>query len=458
MIFQDGQAIMAPEGDGRAQNVMDNLIYRREIPVMISVFINPRRRPDQPEPNLKEWGDRTTNRPTEYTVAWEWPDQLRKVLSIVGSFVNLRGGHAYADLVRKTDKKPIRIFLQDGRNDNRGIRNDRQLRRDSRLVLPVREAHLKALTDKGYDVNYAWGMNKHGQKMGGAIMPGDDALVMARSRGIGRSQGRGGGRLQRTEKEAGPLLLGRNRGVRSRGCGSRCGRCSLHRSRSLLLVLLALLLDCLLLIIGRQRFRRGRSRSRRLRLSPRSRWIHPRVRLRSRLIRICRYTCRNVPVDSSGRPCRYGHADRNRRSNAGHSRSALLSRGAYVRPALQELHVTAYDARLLAVFQLELLAVIGGAVRLRDRQFQFVQSLLCILDPRAERIIPHDLRVGIARLVAEPGAHLAIGIAHLPKRLVRLAVQRVLIGHTAQPVCRGRVAALLVIELAHAEFALGQAS
>src|SRR5436190_14812966 len=45
MIFQDGQAFMNPEGDLRAQNVMDNLIYRREIPVMIGVFINPGRRP-----------------------------------------------------------------------------------------------------------------------------------------------------------------------------------------------------------------------------------------------------------------------------------------------------------------------------------------------------------------------------------------------------------------------------
>ena len=60
MIFNDGQAFMAPEGDLRAQNVMDNLIYRREIPVMIGVFINPGRRPDQPEPNPREWGDRTT--------------------------------------------------------------------------------------------------------------------------------------------------------------------------------------------------------------------------------------------------------------------------------------------------------------------------------------------------------------------------------------------------------------
>jgi len=30
---------------------------------------------------------------------------------------------------------------------------------------------MQALTAKGYDVNYAWGMNKHGQKMGGAILP-----------------------------------------------------------------------------------------------------------------------------------------------------------------------------------------------------------------------------------------------------------------------------------------------
>ena len=44
----------------------DNLIYRREIPVMIGVFINPGRRPDQPEPTPQNWGDRDTNRPTEY--------------------------------------------------------------------------------------------------------------------------------------------------------------------------------------------------------------------------------------------------------------------------------------------------------------------------------------------------------------------------------------------------------
>jgi enterochelin esterase family protein len=215
MIFNDGQAFLNQEGDARAENVMDNLIYRREIPVMIGVFIDPGRRPDQPEPNLHEWGDRTTNRPTEYnslddryarvivdelmpvlykeyniskdpdrhciggassgaiaafTVAWERPQQFHQVLSIVGSFVNLRGGDAYADIVLKNERKPIRIFLQDGRNDNRGMgRSGKYDQRRDWFYQNVRLMH--ALTQKGYEVNYTWGMNKHGQKMGGAILP-----------------------------------------------------------------------------------------------------------------------------------------------------------------------------------------------------------------------------------------------------------------------------------------------
>jgi enterochelin esterase family protein len=215
MIFNDGQAFMAPEGDLRAQNVMDNLIYRHEIPVMVAVFINPGRTPQQPEPNLKEWGDRTTNRPTEYnslgdayprvivdelmpvirkdynispdpnqhgiggassgaiaafTVAWERPNEFRKVLSIVGSFTNIRGGYVYPEEVRKADKKPIRIFMQDGRNDNRALNaNGNYDEKRDWFFQNVRL--MQALTDKGYEVNYAWGMNQHGQKMGGAIMP-----------------------------------------------------------------------------------------------------------------------------------------------------------------------------------------------------------------------------------------------------------------------------------------------
>jgi enterochelin esterase-like enzyme len=215
MVFQDGHAFLNENGDMRAHNVMDILIYRREIPVMIGVFINPGRRPDQPEPNAREWGDRTTNRPTEYnslddryarviteellpalkkdynisddpemhgiggsssgaiaafTVAWERPDHFRKVLSNVGSFVNLRGGHVYPEKVRESERKPIRVFLCDGRNDNRGLRRDGSYDQ-TRDWFYQNVRLMKALTEKGYDVNYSWGMNGHGQKFGGAILP-----------------------------------------------------------------------------------------------------------------------------------------------------------------------------------------------------------------------------------------------------------------------------------------------
>lgn len=215
MVFNDGQAYMAPEGDMRAQNVLDNLIYRREIPVMIGVFINPGRTPEQPEPNPSDWGDRSTNRPTEYntlddkyarvicdellpalnkdyniskdpeqrgiggsssgaiaafTVAWQRPNEFRKVLSMIGSFVNLRGGHEYADIVRKSPKKPLRVFLQDGRNDNRGMRKDGEY--DEKRDWFLQNVRLMtALRDQGYDLNYTWGIGRHSSKHGGAILP-----------------------------------------------------------------------------------------------------------------------------------------------------------------------------------------------------------------------------------------------------------------------------------------------
>ena len=91
------------------------------------------------------------------------------MLSNVGSFVNLRGGHVYADKVLETEKKPLRVYLCDGRNDNRGIRNGVYDEKMDWFLQNVRL--MKALTKKGYDVNYSWGMNNHGQRFGGAIMP-----------------------------------------------------------------------------------------------------------------------------------------------------------------------------------------------------------------------------------------------------------------------------------------------
>ena len=105
-----------------------------------------------------------------FTVAWERPNEFRKVLSNIGSFVNIRGGDAYPDIVTESAKKPLRVFLCDGRNDNRGV--GRAGAYDQRRDWFYQNVRLmKALTEKGYDVNYTWGMNLHGQKFGGAILP-----------------------------------------------------------------------------------------------------------------------------------------------------------------------------------------------------------------------------------------------------------------------------------------------
>jgi enterochelin esterase family protein len=215
VIFNDGQAFKNEKGDIRAQNVLDNLIHRREIPVTIGVFINPGKTPEQPEPNPKEWGDRTTNRPAEYNtpddkyariicdellpvlykdynlsrdpeqhaiggassgaiaafmVAWERPDQFRKVISLIGSFTNLRGGHVYPERVLAAERKPIRVFFQDGRNDNRGTGKGGRYSQD-RDWFYQNVRLVDALTKKGYDVNNVWGIGGHSVKHGGAILP-----------------------------------------------------------------------------------------------------------------------------------------------------------------------------------------------------------------------------------------------------------------------------------------------
>jgi enterochelin esterase family protein len=214
MIFQDGHFFVNPKADYRIPIVFDNLIYRREMPVTIAIFINPGHTPQQTESTDSEWGDKTNNRGLEYnalddkyatliidellpilkkdynlsdkpedhaiagassgaicafTVAWQRPDVFRKVISTIGSFTNIRGGHIYPDLVLKSDPKPLRVFLQDGVNDNRGLRNGKYDPKWDWHAQNIKMA--AALTDRRYDVNYVWGLGTHSNKQGGAIMP-----------------------------------------------------------------------------------------------------------------------------------------------------------------------------------------------------------------------------------------------------------------------------------------------
>lgn len=216
MIFQDGQAFVGPNGDYRIPNVFDNLIYRRELPVTIAVFVNPGHTPEQQESSSTNWGDSINNRGTEYnelndkyarlvidelmpavekdyniskspddhaiagassgaicafTVAWQRPDQFHKVISTIGSFTDIRGGHVYPDLILQNDRKPIRIFLQDGLNDLRGRGRNNSPYNAKRDWHAQNIKMVAALTQKGYDVNYCWGIGTHSGKQGGAMMP-----------------------------------------------------------------------------------------------------------------------------------------------------------------------------------------------------------------------------------------------------------------------------------------------
>ena len=198
MVWQDG---------GGARNyvpaVYDNLIAKGEVPITVNVFINP---------GTFEGG--RSNRSFEYdtlsdqyarflleeilpevektvklrkdaqsraiaglssggicafTAAWERPNEFSKVLSWIGSFTNIQsgqsrreGGHNYPALIRKTDAKPIRVFLQEGSNDLDNIHGNWPL---ANLQMA------KALEFKKYDYKFVYGQGFHSDRHGRAILP-----------------------------------------------------------------------------------------------------------------------------------------------------------------------------------------------------------------------------------------------------------------------------------------------
>jgi enterochelin esterase family protein len=97
-----------------------------------------------------------------FTAAWQRPDYFHKVLSHIGSFANIRGGHEYPQMIRSTPKKDIKIFLQDGSNDLDNTFGNWWL---SNLQME------SALKFKGYDMEFVGGVEGHSGKHGGTILP-----------------------------------------------------------------------------------------------------------------------------------------------------------------------------------------------------------------------------------------------------------------------------------------------
>lgn len=203
MVFQDGQWYKDTKGDFRVPIVFDNLIHKKEMPVTIGIFLPPgvvppatpgsgearRQRSfeydtldDQYATFLekeilpevaKKWslrkdaagraiGGISSGGICAFTVAWQRPDLFSKVLSHVGSFTNIRGGDVYPGIIRKTERKPIRVFLQAGKRDLDNLHGNWPL---ANLQM---EAALKFMK---YDHKFVMGEEGHNGKHGGAILP-----------------------------------------------------------------------------------------------------------------------------------------------------------------------------------------------------------------------------------------------------------------------------------------------
>ncbi len=203
MVFQDGHAYVADKGQFRVPTVFDNLIHKGKMPVTIGIFLNPGHKAD--EVPKEPW--KSSNRSFEYdtlsdqyarflieevlpevgkqyklstnpadraicgissggicafTVAWQRPDQFQKVLSHVGSFTNIRGGNVYPFLIRKTERKEMRVFLQDGSGDLDNAHGNWWL---ANLEMDA------ALKFQKYDYKFVGGEGGHNGIHGGAILP-----------------------------------------------------------------------------------------------------------------------------------------------------------------------------------------------------------------------------------------------------------------------------------------------
>ncbi|MBY0522243.1 MAG: esterase family protein [Gemmataceae bacterium] len=202
MVFQDGGGYVGDKGQFRVPVVFDNLIHKKEMPVTIGIFLNPGNVPAadsnqkarsnrsfeydtlsnqyatflekeilpevaktyklREDPGSRAIGGISSGGICAFTVAWERPDLFGKVLSHVGSFTNIRGGDVYPGMIRKTEKKPIRVFLQDGSGDLDNLHGSWPL---------ANQQMAAALKFAKYDYKFEYGDGGHNGKHGGAILP-----------------------------------------------------------------------------------------------------------------------------------------------------------------------------------------------------------------------------------------------------------------------------------------------
>lgn len=215
VVFNDGNFYHDPRGAVRADAVLDTLHHRDQIPPTVGVFVLPGRpldvlsareeaqavSADLPMAALDQRSDeydRLTDAYPRFLVeellplvegklgrklsadpkrrvvcgissggiaafnaAWHRPESFGGVISHCGSYVNIQGGHNYPTLVRLTERKPIRVWMQSGANDAEAVWGS----------LPLANQQMAAALEfAGYDVHFEFGTGGHSTRHGGAML------------------------------------------------------------------------------------------------------------------------------------------------------------------------------------------------------------------------------------------------------------------------------------------------
>ena len=204
MIVMDGGT------GGNTPVVLDNLIAKGDVPPTIGIFVNPGVLPALSETaqsrrerifeydnisdrfskflleelipevgkkyNLsKNPDDRllvgtSTGAVGAFVAAWHRPDQFHRVLSWIGTYVSMKGADTFPAMIRRTEPKPIRIFLQDGKNDH--ISADQPFGVFYGGSWPINnELMYQAFQFAGYDARLEIGDGGHDGRQAAAMMP-----------------------------------------------------------------------------------------------------------------------------------------------------------------------------------------------------------------------------------------------------------------------------------------------
>jgi enterochelin esterase-like enzyme len=201
MAFQDGGGYLDRNGPVRAAAVFDALTAAGEMPPTVGVFVMPGQKEGVPHQRSLEYdtvtdayarfliedalpfvegeiGCTLSAEPARrticgissggicaFTAAWFRPDAFGRVLSHCGSFTAIRGGHNYPFMIRRTERKPIRVWLQSGAMDADILYGSWP---------EANKAMAASLAFAGYEVKFVFGEGGHNLRHGGAVFA--DAL------------------------------------------------------------------------------------------------------------------------------------------------------------------------------------------------------------------------------------------------------------------------------------------